>query len=74
MAVIIRARYDGKVFIPEESVDLPSEEAGILLFVPEQVEQNVQAQESALQRLLATGSDAPAIPSELLRREALYED
>lgn len=74
MTVIIRARYDGQVFIPEELVNLPSGKVGFLLFVPEQMEKDALMQEAVLQRLLTTGSDAPAIPSELLRREALYEE
>lgn len=78
MKAAIRARFDGKVFVPEEPVDLPEGERVLIQVVapshslhraetPEQLEQ-------LLDELRATAVPKVNIPDEVLRREHLYED
>lgn len=78
MKTAIRARYDGKVFVPDEPVDLPEGEEVLIQVLapvrsslgsrtPEQVEQ-------VLDELRATAVRGVNIPEDALRRENLYHN
>ncbi|MCW5935100.1 MAG: hypothetical protein KIT45_12515 [Fimbriimonadia bacterium] len=75
MTVMIRARFDGKVFVPDEPVDIPVGASGV--FLMSQEEQNPTTYRKsldALQRLIRRGVKGANIPDEALRRENLYDD
>lgn len=79
MTVAVRARFDGKVFVPLEPVDLHEGEIGVFLISsgelpgPEYWEATRSDALKALQELVADAVDA-GVPDEALRRENLYED
>lgn len=79
MPVVVRARFDGRVFIPEEPVELREGEEGLVLFTPVLRDDSSTVDDPervsiVLQRLMSTGVEGTNIPAELLRREHLYED
>lgn len=79
MPVVVRVRFDGRVFIPEEPVQLREGEEGLVFFTPvsgdaSSAEHDPERVTIALQRLMSTGVEGTNIPAELLRREYLYED
>jgi hypothetical protein len=77
MSMTIRARFDGKVIIPDEPVELPVGQ-------PLQIEVSAASAEysaltpeerrAALDRLIARAIPGLSIPDEALRRENLYAD
>lgn len=72
---MIRARFDGKVFVPDEPVDIPVGASGV--FLMNQEEQNARTYKEsldALHRLIRRGVKGANIPDEALRRENLYDD
>ncbi len=73
MSMVIRMRFDGKVFIPEEPVDLPVDEPLEFEFKPREPEWDPERAKAVLRRLVSKAVDA-SIPLEALRRENLYED
>jgi hypothetical protein len=76
----VRVRFDGKVFVPEEPVDLPVGTQGIFLVAtePEQLQSYwVRTREDAvrvLQNLVQRGLHGACIPDQALRRENLYHE
>lgn len=78
MKSAIRARFDGKVFVPEEPVDLAEGER-VLIQILSPVPSSSKAVtheeiEAALEALRATAVSGANIPDEALRRENLYQD
>ena len=73
MAITIRMRFDGKVFIPEEPVDVPLNEPLDFEYKPPEPKWDPEKAKAALRRLVSKAVDAN-IPLEALRRENLYED
>lgn len=73
MGIPIRMRFDGKVFIPEEPVDLPLNEPLDFEYIPPESKWDPERAKIALRRLLSKAVDAN-IPLEALRRESMYED
>jgi hypothetical protein len=80
MTIAVRARFDGKVFVPDEPVDLPVGSSGVFLSsseeLPDQEYWEATREEAldALQRLVKRGVKGVNIPDDALRRENLYED
>jgi hypothetical protein len=80
MATAVRARFNGKVFVPEEPVDLPVGTHGIFFAAlePEHAqsywEHTREDALQALQRLVQRGVHGACIPDQSLRRENLYEE
>lgn len=80
MPITVRVRFDGKVFVPEEPVDLPPGTQGIFLAATEPVDTphywELTRDEAlqALQRLIQRGVKGANIPNDALRRENLYEE
>ena len=73
MSVVIRMRFDGKVFIPEDPVDVPLNEPLDFEYNPPEPKWDPERAKTALRRLVSKAVDAN-IPLEALRRENLYED
>lgn len=75
MSVVIRMHFDGKVFVPDQPVDVPINEPldFELKQTPEELEWNPEKARRALRRLVSRAVDAN-IPLEALRRENMYED
>lgn len=73
--MVIRMHFDGKVFIPEEPVDLPQNKVldFEIMQVSEKTEWNPQKAKAAVRRIAAR-SKSVGISSETLRRENIYED
>lgn len=74
----ILAHFDGKVIVPDETVDLPVNsplEVSLSPVPGNGAQAGDQAIRERLRRLArATGClSAPSIPTEALRRESLYE-
>lgn len=76
MKVAIRARFDGKVFVPEEPVDLAEGEEVWVFAVPQATGKRVSKEEAltALERFVSRGVAGVNLPDEALRRENIYED
>ena len=74
MSVVIRVRFDGKVFIPEEPVDLPVNEPleFELIQGTEEPKWDPEKAKAALRRVVARAKPV-GIPLEALRRENLYD-
>jgi len=76
MHKVIRARFSGRVIIPEEPLELPegqSLEVIIKCLPSEACPESVDAQR-AWQELKATAIKGLKIPDEALQREQLYEE
>ena len=75
MSVVIRMHFDGKVFIPEEPVDVPVNEPLEAEFktLNARAERRKRARE-AWERFTANPITGLSISDESLRRENLYED
>ena len=71
--MVIRVRFDGKVLIPEEPVDLPINEPLDFEYIRPEPAWDPEKARAALRRLVSKAVDAN-IPLEALRRENLYED
>jgi hypothetical protein len=80
MSRVIRAHFDGRVFIPDEPVDAPVNQPLQLWYENgKAASQHAPEQESVAARLRALKSIAgivtgPPIDPESLRRENLYDD
>ncbi|MBI3909498.1 MAG: hypothetical protein HY320_01025 [Armatimonadetes bacterium] len=79
MSVTIRARFDGRVIIPEEPVDLPIDQPLVVELTPVPREEEKPSEAVIRQRLRrleeASGRiSAPPIPAEALCRENLYDE
>ena len=75
MSVVIRMHFDGKVFIPEEPVDVPVNEPieAELRTVDTRAERRQRARK-AWEEFVANPIQGLSISDESLRRENLYED
>jgi len=77
VTINIRAHFDGKVFVPDESVDLPVDEP--LIIQVEVLRSLPVADPSVIEerlrklKALAGRFEGPTIPDEALRRENLYD-
>ncbi|GIV15391.1 MAG: hypothetical protein KatS3mg022_0826 [Armatimonadota bacterium] len=77
MKTLIHARYDGKVFIPEEPVELQEgQRVTMLLLDPLQRAESLSVEEkiAALRRFVEGGIHGVNLPPEALSRETIYED
>jgi hypothetical protein len=75
MSFVIRAKFDGSVFVPEEPVALAKDKSVSLVVSDEATQPKTTAQRlAALDRFVAAASRGTPIPDEALRRENLYED
>jgi hypothetical protein len=77
MALTIRAHYDGKVFVPDEPVDLPINQALELEVKPVTVpdgELSLDERRAAFERVVARAIHGLKISDESLRRENIYEE
>ena len=76
MAISIRMHFDGKVFIPEEPVDVPINESFSFEMkqVPEHLPWDPEKAKQAVKWLTSRAISGLNIPDEALRRENLYED
>lgn len=77
MKTLIRARYDGKVLIPDESLDLEEgQNVTVLIVEPSQDVNTLSVEEriAALRRIVERGARGVNLPDEALRRENIYED
>ena len=73
----IHAHYDGRVFVPDEPVDLPTNESVVIeVTMPQYATRpapTIAQREEAIRRLLSRAVNAD-IPDGGLRRESIYED
>lgn len=77
MKTLIHARYDGKVLIPEEPLQLEEgQRVTVLLLEPSPKAENLSVEEriAALRRFVEGGVRGVNLPDEALRRETIYED
>jgi hypothetical protein len=76
MARTIRARFDGRVIVPEEPVDLPPDQELEVELRPIPAPPDAATIADRLQRLAAASGRivGPVLSDEALRRENLYED
>ena len=77
MKTLIHARYDGKVLIPEEPLELEEGQRVTMLLVepvPKAEELSVEERIAALKRFVEGGVRGVNLPPEALRRESIYED
>ena len=76
MSKVIRMRFDGKVFIPEEPVDMPINEPLDFEYKPPEPKlapEEIARRRAALRRFAARAVKGANIPLEELRRENMYE-
>lgn len=76
MSVVIRVHFDGKVFVPEEPVDLPVNEPIEAEFRIPDVKLSpaeIRRRRAALRRFAARAVKGVNIPPEALRRENMYD-
>ena len=75
MSMVIRMHFDGKVFIPDEPVDLPINEPleFDLRQAPKCLPWDPSKAEEAWQRFKSRRMSGLRIPDEALRRENLYD-
>jgi predicted DNA-binding antitoxin AbrB/MazE fold protein len=76
MQKVIRARFSGRVIIPEEPLELPegqSLEVSIKC-LPSEAHPNALNAQRAWEEIKATAIKGLNIPSDALRREHLYEE
>jgi hypothetical protein len=74
MSVVIRMRFDGKVFIPEDPVDVPLNEPLDFEYKPPEPKWDPEKAKEAVKWLTSRAISGLNIPDEALRRENLYED
>ncbi|MCS6831234.1 MAG: antitoxin family protein [Armatimonadota bacterium] len=78
MKTLIHARYDGKVLIPEEPLQLEEGQIVRLEIIAPACQSEAslsrERRRQALRQLVATAVEGASIPDEALRRENLYED
>lgn len=76
MAISVRMHFDGKVFVPEEPVDLPvnqTVEAELHIAEPKLSAKEIARRRAAWKRAGKRAVKGASIPLEALRRENLYE-
>ncbi len=77
MKALIRARFDGKVFIPEEPVDLAEGQTVTLILleeVPRAQGRSVEERLAAFDRFTQRGVRGVILPPEALSRASIYEE
>ena len=76
MQKIIRARFSGRVIIPEEPLELPEEQSleVIIRCIPSEIYSDAANAQRAWQEIKATAIKGLSIPSDSLRREHIYEE
>jgi predicted DNA-binding antitoxin AbrB/MazE fold protein len=77
MKTLIRARYDGRVLVPEEPLDLQAGQTVTMMLLeplPKAEELSVEERLEALRRFVERGVRGVNLPDEALRRENIYED
>ena len=75
MQKVIRARFSGRVIIPEEPLELPEKQSleVIIKCIPSEIHSDAVSAQRAWQEIKATAIKGLNIPNEALRRERLYE-
>lgn len=71
--MVIRLRYNGRVFIPEQPVDIPVDSVLEFDYVPPEPKRDPERARQALRRLASRAVHGLNIPDEAVRRENLYE-
>jgi predicted DNA-binding antitoxin AbrB/MazE fold protein len=76
MQKIIRARFSGRVIIPEEPLELPEGQTLeiIIRCIPSEIYSDAVSAQRAWQEIKATAIKGLNISSDLLRREHIYEE
>ena len=69
--IAINAHYDGKVIVPDEPVDLPSNQA-LIVRIETKGLNDPPPRESALAWLAANASDSSDVPSDLSHQHDHY--
>lgn len=75
MVRTIRARYDGKVIIPEEPVEIPVNQSfhvQLVLPDPDVPAISIEDRRAALERFLANPIHGLNLPESALTRESIY--
>ena len=67
----VSARFDGKVIVPDEPLDLPPNQA-LILQIERVNDETALAEESAMAWLAANAVDSEALPSDLADRHDHY--
>ena len=76
MQKVIRARFSGRVIIPEEPLELPEGQSleVIIKCIPSEIHSDAVSAQRAWQEIKATAIKGLNIPSDSLRREHIYEE
>ncbi len=77
MKTLIHARYNGKVLVPEEPLELEEGQRVTMLLVdPTQQTEGLSVEEkiAALKQFVEGGVHGVNLPLEALSRESIYED
>jgi len=76
MQKVIRARFSGRVIIPEEPLELPEGQTleVIIRCIPSEIYSDAANAQRAWQEIKATAIKGSNIPSDALRREHIYEE
>ena len=77
MKTLIHARYDGKVLVPEEPLQLEEGQRVAIFLMELPLQANNTSKEkriAALRRIVERGVHGVNLPDEALRRENIYED
>ncbi|MDO8588665.1 MAG: hypothetical protein Q7T82_16680 [Armatimonadota bacterium] len=76
MSTVIRMHFDGKVFVPEQPVDVPINESFDFEIrrTPEEFKWDPRKAKAAIKRIASRAVHGLNIPDEALRRENMYED
>jgi predicted DNA-binding antitoxin AbrB/MazE fold protein len=76
MQKVIRARFSGRVIIPEEPLELPEEQSleVIIKCIPSEIHSDAVSAQRAWQEIKATAIKGLNISSDSLRREHIYEE
>lgn len=75
MSIRIRLRFDGKVFVPFERVQLNKNQVvNAEISVPDEPESGEAAWRAALDDLVSRGVQGVSLPADALRRDSIYSD
>lgn len=76
MQKVIRARFSGRVIIPEEPLELPEEQSleVIIKCISSEIHSDAVSAQRAWQEIKATAIKGLNISSDSLRREHIYEE
>lgn len=75
MSIRLRLRFDGKVFVPFERVQLDKNQiVNAEISVPDEQGKGGEAWRSALDDLKSRGISGVCLPANALRRDAIYPD